>query len=158
MATIEDYTSGKAAKAVKMAYEAMQKLDRPLPQTELVSTFEEHVNELEPLVVGPTMAFEYLRTAEKCAIGDRLCNCEFPQAPPTCSVFLDELADAMVRAGKASHVSVDKAIESLSIHRGKPIVVSKVEGKYMEVCRTWPEYCFYWNMERNSMKCLRRSS
>jgi len=31
MASIDDYTSGKAAKAVKLAYEAMLNLDKPLP-------------------------------------------------------------------------------------------------------------------------------
>lgn len=156
MATISDYKSGKAAKSVRLAYDTMENLDRPLMESEIAPIFQQHINELVPLMVREPQAIEYIQQADRCAIGERLCKCEFPEAPSTCAVFLDELADAMVSAGKAAYSSTKEAMEALSNHRGKPLVVSKVSGKYMEICRTFPQNCFYWNMEKNGMKCLQR--
>ena len=156
MATIDEYKSGKAAKAVRLAFETMQALELPLLETELADIFAKNVDKLTPLAVDEKQAFEFIRKADRCAIGDRLCKCEFPEAPSSCAVFLEELADAMVEVGKAEYASKEEAMTALSEHKGRPLVVSKVSGKYMEICRTWPENCFYWNMEKRGMKCIER--
>ena len=156
MATIEQYRSGEAAKAVRLAYEAMQSPEKPLVETRLREIFDRNLKVLLPLAVNESQAVDFIEMADRCAIGDRLCKCEFPQAPSSCAVFLEELADAMVEVGKAEYVSKQEAIRELSRHKGKPLVVSKVSGKYMEICRTWPKNCFYWNMEKHGMKCLKR--
>lgn len=156
MATIDDYKSGKAAKAVKQAYEAMQNLDKPLVKTKIASIFANHVKDLVPMAVNPSQALEYIKDTDRCAIGERLCRCEFPETPSTCAVFLDELADAMVSVGKADYATPEAAMDILAQHRGRPMIVSKIEGKYMEICRTWPGTCFYWNLEKHGMKCIRR--
>lgn len=156
MATIGQYKSGKAAKAVRKAFETMQVLEKPLPETELAKIFSKNVEALMPLSVDLKQAFEHIRKADRCSIGDRLCKCEFPKAPSSCAVFLEELADGMVEVGKAVFASKEEAMNALSEHKGKPLVVSKISGKYMEICRTWPENCFYWNMEKHGMKCIER--
>ncbi len=156
MATIEQYQSGEAAEAVKKAFYAMQNIEGSLPDTKLGEIFALKLSELEPLAISEKQAFEYIKDARNCAIGERLCNCEFPDAPSTCAVFLEELADAMVEAGKAAYASKEAACAAVSNHKGKPLVVSRVSGRYMEICRTWPEHCFYWNMEKRGMKCLKK--
>jgi len=156
MATIDEYKSGKAAKAVRLAFETMQALELPLLETELADIFAKNVEELTPLAVDEKQAFEFIGKADRCAIGDRLCKCEFPEAPSSCAVFLEELADAMVEVGKAEYASKEEAMTALSQHKGRPLVVSKISGKYMEICRTWPENCFYWNMEKRGMNCIER--
>ena len=47
---------------------------------------------------------------------------------------------------------------SLSEHRRKPLIASKISGKHMEICRTWPENCSYLNMEQHGMKCIHRDT
>ncbi|MBT8349637.1 MAG: hypothetical protein KJO26_00145 [Deltaproteobacteria bacterium] len=143
---------------MRLAYEAMQNLDKPLVETGLKEIFEKHVRELVPLKVSDEMAFEYIKNADRCAVGERLCKCEFPDAPSSCAVFLEDLADAMVEVGKAIYTSKKEAMEALTKHKGKPLMVSKISGKYLEICRTWPKKCFYWNMEKHGMKCIQRHS
>ena len=155
MATIEEYVSGKAAKAVKTAYDAMAGLESPLPQTPLAAIFETALSHLEPLKMNLAQASGIIKQAARCAIGERICRCEFPDSPVTRSVFLDELAQALVNAGKAEFVTGETAIEVLAAQKGKPIVMSKVSEKYMEICRTFPGLCFYWNAEKNGLKCIR---
>ena len=156
MATIEQYTSGEAAKAVRMAFDIMQNLEESLPGTKYAEVFLKNVNELQPLAVDEEQVFEFIGRASRLATGPRICQCEFPEGPPTAAVFLDDLAVAMVEAGKAEYTTPDKARAALAEHRGKPLVVSKVSGEYREICRTWPEGCFYWNMEKRGLKCLSR--
>jgi hypothetical protein len=156
MTTIEQYKSGKAAKAVRRAFETMQALEKLLPETEFAEIFSKNIKTLTPLAVDEKQAFEYIKEADRCAIGERLCKCEFPEAPSTNAVFLEELADAMVEAGKAKYASKEGARTALAEHRGRPLIVSKISGKYMEICRTWPKNCFYWNMEKCGMKCIER--
>ncbi len=150
------FLSGQAAKAVKLAYETMQALEKPLPETKFAEIFAKNVEELTPLAVNEKQASEYISTADRCAIGERLCKCEFPEAPSSCAVFLEELADTMVQMGKAEYASKEEALSALSEHKGRPMVVLKISGKYMEICRTWPKNCFYWNMEKRGMKCIKR--
>lgn len=156
MATIEQYKSGQAARSVRLAYETMQALEKPLPETEFAGIFSKNIKALTPLAVDEKQAFEFIKKADRCAIGERLCKCEFPEAPSTKTVFLEELADAMVEARKAKYASKKEAQAALAEHKGRPLVVSKISGKYMEICRTWPKNCFYWNIEKRGMKCIQR--
>jgi hypothetical protein len=156
MATINQYKSGEAAKMVRLAYESMQAIEEPLLETKLAKIFTKSVEDLKPLTIKIDQALEFIKNAKKCAIGDRICKSEFPESPSTCAVFLDELADAMVEVCKAQYASKKAAMAALSDHKGKPLVASKVSGEYREICRTWPMYCFYWNLEKRGLKCLKR--
>lgn len=156
MATIEQYKSGEAAKAVRMAFEAMKDQKALLPETQLAALFLQNAEALAPMALDEAGAFEFIEKATKCALGDRVCNRAFPESPHTCAVFLGELADAMVESGQAEYVSPGEAKAALAEHRGKPLVISKVSGQYAEICRTWPENCFYWNLEKRGLKCIRK--
>lgn len=158
MATIDQYKSGMAAKSVKLALEKMNMLETKLLGTELALIFEKNIEALKPIILGEKQAFELIKKARKCAVGERVCNGEFPEAPSSCAVFLGELAVAMTDAGKAKYVSRKEAMASLSEHKRNPLVASRIEGEYMEICRSWPPRCFYWNMEKHGMKCLKRRS
>ncbi|MBO8175678.1 MAG: hypothetical protein H0Z18_10500 [Thermococcus sp.] len=61
----------------------------------------------------------------------------------------------MVKVGKARFVSKEEVIEVLKRYK-TPIIISKVSGKYMEICHTSPRDCVYWNAERRGLKCLKR--
>jgi hypothetical protein len=50
----------------------------------------------------------------------------------------------------------EKAIDTLAKYKKNPLVVSTVSGKPVELCRTSPETCVYWNMEKRDLVCLRR--
>lgn len=153
MATIEQYKSGLVAKMVKQAYDIMQTMDGPVSESEFASSYQKQLNELVPIRLDQAQAERFIDDAERCAVGERACRSAFEDAPYTRSVFLDELADGLVDVGKAEYVSKEKAKEVLSEYRS-PIIISKINGKYMEICRTWPKYCFYWNLEKCGLKCL----
>ncbi len=155
IAKIEDYVSGKAAKGVRTAFDLMQSIKTMADEPELKVIFQKNVDILEPLKLNMQKAEQQIRTAERCAVGERLCRCQFPDSPVTNAVFLDELADAMVKKGIACFVSKDEAVKALGENKGNPIVTSRVSGEYREICRTYTDNCFYWNMEKRGMKCLK---
>ena len=154
MSTVEQYKSGEAAKAVKMAWQAMKAIEGDLAADEIGKMIIDTVRGLSPQKVKLDQAAELIAQADKCAKGERVCRCQFPDSPLSESVFLDELAEGLVKAGKAEFATPDQAVTVLKNGKGKPIVVTKVEGKYMEICRTWHEHCVYWNLEKRGVRCL----
>jgi hypothetical protein len=60
MATIEQYRSGEAAKAVRLAYEAMQSLEKPLVETRLREIFDRNLKVLLPLAVNENQAVDFI--------------------------------------------------------------------------------------------------
>lgn len=153
MATIDQYKSGLVAKMVRQAYDVMQSTEGPVAESEFGRICQKQVSELAPMRLDQAQAERFIDDAERCAVGERACRSTFEGSPYTRSVFLDELADGLVEVGKAEYVSKEKAKEVLAEYRN-PIVISKVSGKYMEICRTWPKNCFYWNLEKRGLKCL----
>jgi hypothetical protein len=156
MATIKQYISGQAAEGVKLAVDLMQLTNGSVLNTEQGQVITDTVKQSKPIRVGEEQAAEYIKNADKCAVGERVCKCMYPDAKHSEAIFLDELADAMVDAGKAKHIGKNEAIKVIKQYPGFPIIISKVSGKYMEICRTWPEKCLYWNLERHNVHCLER--
>ena len=62
----------------------------------------------------------------------------------------------MVKAGKARSVEKEDAIRTLKKYPKNPLITAKVSNKYMEICRSYPEDCIYYNMHRCKIKCLNR--
>ncbi len=155
MASIKEYTTGSAGKAVRNAYDLMQTLNAPLPETPYAELFEKALIDQVPLKLDRKQVAQRIQKADKCAMGERICRCEFPESPVTYSIFLDELAEAMVNAEKAEYLAPDKALETLLKDKECPLIMSKVSGKYMEICMTYPRHCFYWNSEKHGMKCFK---
>ena len=152
MATISEYMSGKICEQISLAFSIMD--DAPKGQlkgTKIGKALLRNVGELEPRKMKVEEAITLIRKSEKCAIGERVCRCLHKEAPLSETVFLDELAVGMVSAGKARFVDVDAAIANVRKYHTGPVVVSKVSGKHMEICRTWAKRCVYWNMEKHKL-------
>jgi hypothetical protein len=156
MATIEQYKSGQAAKAAKQAVDMIQSTRGAVLDTAQGQIIIENVKSLGPLQLSVKQAVEFINKADMCAVGDRLCKCMYPDARHSETIFLDELAEAMVVAGKAAYIGKEEAQSVIKRYSGFPIVISKVSGKYMEICRSWPKKCVYWNMEKHHTRCIRR--
>ena len=157
MATISEYMSGKICDQISLALSIMN--DTPKDQlngTKIGKALLRNVGELEPRKMKVEAAITLIRKSEKCAIGERVCRCLHKEAPLSETVFLDELAVGMVLAGKARFVDVDAAIANVRKYHTGPVVVSKVSGKHMEICRTWAKRCVYWNMEKHKLQCIQR--
>ncbi|MFC1885133.1 hypothetical protein ACFL2O_10215 [Thermodesulfobacteriota bacterium] len=156
MATIEQYKSGLAAKAAKQAVDMIQSTSGAVLDTAQGQIITKNVKSLEPLRLNEKQADDFILKSDKCAVGERLCECMYPDARHSEAIFLDELAEAMVGAGKATYISKDEAQSVIKRYPGFPIVISKVSGKYMEICRSWPKKCVYWNMEMHHTRCIKR--
>ena len=156
MATIEDYTSGNVCEKIKLAFSVFETADKTLCNTDIGKTLLSAIKEYEPRKLSIKEAIHMVENAEQCAIGDRVCRAIFTDTPLTETVFLDELAQGMVAAGKAKTATKMEAIESINKYVRKPIMVSKVSGKHSEICFSWPKMCVYWNAEKLGLKCIIR--
>jgi len=156
MATIQDYKSGKVCEQIKRAFSVFESTEAPLNDTEVGKVMLKNVRELEPKKLAIDEAIKLIQEAKQCAIGDRVCRSLHTETPLTESVFLDDLAAGMVEAGKARFATKEEAIDNMSKYQKNPIIVSKVSGKYLEICPTWPKKCLYWNMEKRKLRCINR--
>ena len=157
MSTISEYMSGKICEQISLALTIMD--DAPTGQlkgTKIGKALLRNVGELAPRKMKVEEAIVLIRKSEKCAIGERVCRCLHKDAPLSETVFLDELAVGMVSACKAHFVDVDEAVANVRKYHTGPVVVSKVSGKHMEICRTWAKRCVYWNMEKHKLQCIQR--
>ncbi len=157
MATIEDYVSGKVCGQIEKSFAIFDAAGKSsLAGTRIGDILSENVAKLAPLKLTIDQAIRLIEDARQCAVGPRVCKAVHTEAPLTESVFLDELAEGMVNAGKAREVTKTEAVETLMKYRRHPIIVTKVSGKHAEICPTWAKKCIYWNMEKHGLKCIRR--
>jgi len=154
MAEISDYISGKMLESVKLAFMVFDSTPGSMADTDLGKMMLKNVSKFEAMILTSEKAKNFITDAATCAVGQRVCRKLFPESPLTESVFLDELAVAMVEAGNAKYVTKEEASTILDKYNNNPIIISKVSGKYAEICRTWPEKCVYWNMEKRGLHCL----
>ena len=156
MATIEDYVSGKVCEQIAKSFSIFDAAGKAsLAGTRIGDILSENVGKLAPKKLTLDEAIQLIEDARQCAVGPRVCTAVHTEAPLTESVFLDELADGMVNAGKAAPATKAEAIANLKKYR-KPIIVTKVSGKHAEICPTWAKRCIYWNMEKHRLKCIQR--
>ena len=154
MATIEDYVSEKVCQQIAKSFSIFDAAGKSsLAGTRIGDILQENVRKLAPKKLTIDDAIKLIRSARRCAVGARVCMAVHTEAPLTESVFLDELAEAMAKAGKARLSTKTEAITHLTRYR-KPIIVTKVSGKYAEICPTWAKKCIYWNMEKHRLKCI----
>mgnify|MGYP000225838465 CR=1 FL=1 len=157
MATIEDYVSGKVCKQIAKSFSIFGAAGKSsLAGTRIGDIMQENVRKLAPKKLTIDEAAQLIQNARRCAVGPRICKAVHTEAPFTASVFLDELAEGMVKAGKAKQATKAEAIENLKKYRKHPIIVTKVSGKHAEICPTWAKRCIYWNMEKHRLKCIQR--
>lgn len=157
MATIEDYVSGKVCRQIEKSFAIFDAAGKSsLAGTRIGGILSENVSKLAPRRLTIDQAIQLIEDARQWAVGPRVCKAVHTEAPLTESVFLDDLAEGMVQAGKAKRVTKAEAIENLKQYRRQPIIVTRVSGKHAEICPTWAKKCIYWNMEKHRLKCIQR--
>ena len=152
MALVSDYENRKIKRQIILARWALQLFGCPVLGSfirrkvqEKIKSFQLHPGNLETVSI-------LIRNAELCAVGVRVCASTSPGSPVTESVFLDELATAMVRSGQARFVNADEAITILGRYPDNPLVVASVSGRQQEICRSYPKDCIYWNLKKEGLK------
>ena len=156
MPEVQDYQSGEILNMVKKGFNSFKLIKTPILGAIIKNKLLKELNKCAPLKVDVDYAVELIRSSKTCAVGERVCNALHPDSQTGASVFLDELAIAMIEAGKAKAVQKDAAIATISRKSKYPIVITKVSGKYMELCRSVPKNCLYWNSEKRGLKCITR--
>lgn len=157
MATVEDYVSGRVCRQLQKAFAIFDAAQSSaLAGSDIGELMLANVHILAPQRLTIEEAIQMVRDSRQCAVGARVCQAVHKESPLTESVFLDELAQGMVAAGKARPATEAEAIENLEKYAKHPIIVTKVSGKYAEICPTWPKKCLYWNMEKHRLKCIQR--
>ena len=158
MATIEEYTEGTIQKGIRKTLIHFDTISTPVPDDEKSRHIRQKIDTFEPLLLTPDQAAISIRQAEAIALGERVCRALHPGSVYSESVFLDGLAVAMVRAGKARNAGVDEACKSLERCSGRPLIISKVSGKYQEICPSVPSECVYWRAVKKGIHCLKRKA
>jgi hypothetical protein len=156
MASIDDYTSGRLLEQAKQALSLLKTSGDTLAGSDLGELMLSTIRDYQPQLLDMETARQWICAAHQCAVGPRACHPNHPEAEFSEAVFLDELAEGMVAAGKAQMVSKQEAIDTLAKYKKNPLVLSTVSGKPMELCRTSPETCIYWNMEKRGLTCIKR--
>jgi hypothetical protein len=156
MANVDDYTSGRILEQATQALAFLISADDSLAGSEMGDLMLAKISTFQPRLLDMAEAQQRIQSAGRCAVGPRLCCPNNDEGQFTEAVFLDELAEGMVAAGKAEMVSKEEAMDALAKYKQNPLVVSTVSGKPMELCRTSPETCVYWNMEKRGLMCLGR--
>ena len=155
MANVNDYATGKVVRDLKLALYLLKFVRIPLIGYFIGKQMLKSIKKYEPKLADMDEVSKLIRKSKKCAAGERVCRVLDKNSEFTQGVFLDELADAMVKSGKANYVEKEDAINTLEKYPKNPLILSKVGGKYRDLCRTSPgTTCIYWNMERCGLKCL----
>lgn len=158
MATIEEYTGGTIQKGIQKALMYFDTISSPVPDDEKSRHIRQKIDAFEPFLLTPDQAMGYIRSARSIAIGERVCRALNPGSLFTESVFLDDLAIEMVRAGKARNAGFEEARIYLEKSSKHPLIISKVSGKHQEICPSVPSECVYWRAENKGIHCLKRKA
>ena len=153
MAQIKDYISGKILSDTKFALQLIKFLKIPLLGSKIGNKLLNKIKPFEPNLIDINIAQQLIQQSKKCAVGERVCKVLHKNSEFTESVFLDELAKGLVEIGKAKYVTKQQAITTLKKYKN-PIILSKVSGNFVEICRSTPKECVYWNMERKGYKVI----
>ncbi len=158
MPTVKDYATGEVLSKARQVFTILESAEGPLNDTDIGNRLLREMQKIDPLTTGVKGASKFINESSACAVGARICREMNENSEFTETVFLDELADGMVKAGRAKYTTKEDAIRTLGKYPKNPLVVSKVSGKRMEVCRSCLATCVYWNMEKHGLKCLTRES
>jgi len=157
MSTTDDYRTGKVVEGIRKAESV---LDSRSASTDGDPVFEhicEKIVAFQPVWISSEQAVELIQRAEIIAVGERVCRALHPDSPETQTVFLDELAEAMIGAGKAAAVDTTGAESVIDRQSSRRIIASMVSGKYLELCAAWPPDCIFCKAERAGISCFGNS-
>lgn len=158
MGTTEDYRTGRVLENIRKALHVFESSEGSLSNNEQAVRIQKNILEFEPRILSFPEATVYIRKAATIALGERVCRALHPGTVSTESVFLDELAEAMVRSGQAGLASIEDAEQTLKKHSSHPLIISKVSGKYHEICASYPPDCVYWKAEKRGLHCLKHKN
>jgi hypothetical protein len=139
MATINDYKSGNVVRNVKLTV-FLKFVEFPIIGPFVGGKLLEKTKSFEPRIINMDQATDIILKSDKCAVGERVCRVLNENSEFTESVFLNSLAEGMIDAGKAQPVEKEAAISTLKKYPKNPLILSKVSGKYSEICRSAPQY------------------
>jgi hypothetical protein len=152
MAGIADYERKKIKRQIKMTWMAFHFLGIPILGPCIGRRLQEKIKGFRLYQATDESVSALIRNAERCAVGERVCSSCSAHSPVTESVFLDDLAIAMVCSRQARFVSADEAIATLAMYPDNPLIVSTIEGHEQEICRSYPKDCIYWNMKKRGFQ------
>jgi len=155
MADVNDYSTGKILRNVKLAFFLLKFAKTPIISPLIKKGLLRKTKKFEPRKIDIITASKSIQRSNKCAVGERVCRAIHKKSEFTEAIFIDELAEGMVNARKAQYVTKEKAVDILNKYKN-PLILSKVSGKYMEICTSSPKNCIYWNMEKCGLECLNR--
>jgi hypothetical protein len=158
MGTIEDYSTERILENIRKALHVFDSTERSLNNNEQAVRIHKKIQEFEPRILSFPEASVYIRKAAIVALGERVCQALHPGSVSTESVFLDELAEVMVRSGQARLASIEDAEQTLKKHSSRSLIISKVSGRYQEICASYPPDCVYWRAEKRGLHCLKHKN
>lgn len=156
MGTISDYIDGKILTDISKAYHVFRKHEGSLAGSDVGQRMSKNIAEFDPAVINMNEAAVALHSARTIAVGERVCRALHTDSVFTESVFLDDLAEAMIEKGLAVYSTAEEAEKTLSRYPRHPLIISKVSQKQQEICRSNPPECVYWLAEKRGLKCLER--
>lgn len=156
MPEVHEYMSGEILSIIKKGFRYFKLLNIPILGSNVKKRIFRVLRKCAPTKIKVEYAGTLIQESNICAVGERVCNQLHEEAAFGESVFLDELAKGMVEVGKARFVDKNEAIQTIEKNRKYPIIITRVSGKYMEICRTLPKQCIYWNSEKHGLKCIKR--
>ena len=158
MGTTEDYSTVRILENIRKALHVFESTKESLSDNEQAAGIQKKIQAFEPRILSFPEATIYIRKAAIIALGKRVCQALHPGTVSTESVFLDELAEAMIRSGKARLASIEDAEQALKKHSSHPLIISMVSGRYQEICASYPPDCVYWRAEKRGLHCLKHKN
>ncbi|NTU94364.1 MAG: hypothetical protein HGB29_09665 [Chlorobiaceae bacterium] len=156
MGTIEDYRSGRVLEGIEIALRMLDRDGEPYGISAERAHIEDKIRAFRPMVISEAAALDFVENARIVAIGTRVCHALHPDSPPSATVFLDELADAMIEAGKAVHATPEEAGNALKKRPRHPLVISMVSGAYREICASYRPDCVFWRSAQQGTDVFER--
>lgn len=133
MPTIDDYTSGKVLKNVKLTLYFLKLVKIPVLGQLIGKELLKKIIVSEPKLIDINTASILIHESKKCAVGERVCRTINKDSKFTESVFLDELTEGMINVGKARYVEKEEAIQTLKKYPKNPLIAAKVSSTWSYV-------------------------
>ncbi|NTW52543.1 MAG: hypothetical protein HGB22_08145 [Chlorobiaceae bacterium] len=156
MGNIEDYRSGAILDGIRKALSVFDSGNALPIDDERIGHLIEKIRAFEPMCITIAEASIFIRNAKAIAHGERVCRPLHPGSELTQSVFLDELAEAMILSGSAEQATAEEAEQLLQQSSGNPLIISMISGRYQEICASHTMSCVYWRAEKRGVHCLKR--
>jgi hypothetical protein len=158
MATTDDYRTGKIVEGIRKAEALLGSRSAIADGDSAFERIREKILGFRPVWITRNETVGLIGDARIIAVGERVCRALHPESPETQSVFLDELAEAMVEAGRAVFVTTEEVELIIVRQQRQKFIASLVSGKYLELCAVHPPDCFFCKAERAGIRCFERNT